>query len=74
MNRFIAGSFFWSLALPLLYEGYAIVFRGDPTISRIVAYSLSAQPLWGAFYAFLAGLVVMLLALHFTGALPWWRP
>lgn len=71
-----------ALVYALEYEGYAIIWRADPTISRIAAYAIDTHPHTAVVAALLIGFgagaflvgVVVLLALHFTGALPWWRP
>lgn len=73
-SRFIGAALFWAIAVPFLYEGYAILFRGDPTLSRIMAYQLTAHGWYiGIPAAFLMGGLFVLLLLHFIGFLPFWR-
>lgn len=70
------------LVYALEYEAYAIIWRADPTISRIAAFAIDTHAHYAVVAALVIGLasgiflagVVVLLALHFTGALPWWRP
>ena len=73
--RLLAAAPFWAVAAFMGYEALAIVTGWAPTISRIVAYNLDVHPpLLVAIWSFLAGMLVLLLALHFASALPWWRP
>lgn len=66
---------FAAVAVFFAYEAIAIVTELVPTISRIMAYNLDIHPpVVAAVEGFLAGVVVVMLALHFAGALSWWRP
>jgi hypothetical protein len=73
--RIWAAAFFWAIAIPFLYEGYAILFRNDPTISRMMSYQLTAHGWYiGIPIAFLLGGVACILIAHFVGLIPVWAP
>lgn len=74
-SRLWAAGLFWALAFPLVYEGYAILFRGDPTISRIMSYQLTAHGWYvGLPLAFVLGGICLLLMAHFAGLISIWLP
>jgi hypothetical protein len=74
-SRLWAAAFFWALAIPFIYEGYAIVFRDDPTISRIMSYQLTAHGWYfGLPIAFVLGAICLLLIGHFAGLIAIWQP
>jgi hypothetical protein len=74
IGRLLVAGLFWAVAAPFVYEGIAIATRGEPTISRIVAYSIDTHPVLAVPAAFALGGVLTLLVMHFAGVLPWWRP
>jgi hypothetical protein len=75
ISRLLQSSFFFLVGGIFLYEGIAILTGLTPTISRIMAYNLDIHPApVAAFEGFLAGIVIVMLALHFAGLLSFWKP
>lgn len=52
-----------------VFEWYAIQFKGEPTISRIVAYSFATNPHLYMIGIFTTGVIFGALVTHFTN----WR-
>lgn len=75
MTKVLAATPFAAVSVFFAYEALAILTGWAPSISRIVAYNVDVHPpVLVAVWAFLAGMFVLLLVLHFASALPWWRP
>lgn len=75
VSNLLAALPFTAVSLFFGYEALAIITNKFPTISRIMAYNVDTHPpVLVAVYAFMAGMITLLLVLHFAGALPWWKP
>lgn len=75
LTKLLDGLPFLAVGVFFLYEWASIVFLKSPTISRILAYNLDTHGkvpdfVWGVGI----GAFLVLLLLHITGFLPFWRP
>lgn len=74
MARLPVAIFFWAWTVPFIYEGFAYLTGIDPTISKITSGTIELHPHLSVVGAFFIGAAFLLLLLHFTNLLPWWRP
>jgi hypothetical protein len=75
LTRLLDAAPFLAVAAFFLYESASILFLKSPTISRILAYNLDTHGkvpdfVWGVG----VGAFLILLILHITGFLTFWRP
>lgn len=74
-ERLLVGIPFAAISVLFAYEWVAYTFGLAPTLSKIISFYITGSgPGHSFFYGLGVGVVFLILFLHFTGLLRWWRP